>query len=80
MSWIWNGMMAFALLMLIALLATFLALDASRQVAKQQPKVYEVMAMRMKGDSVTIEPGWTPFGVDSATNVVYVIREKVEVD
>ena len=77
-GWIWNAMMAFALFMFIGLIATFLALDASKQMARKRPQVYEVMAVRMKGDQITLQPGWTPFSVNPEANVVYVIKEVMD--
>jgi len=44
------------------------------------PVTYEVMAVKMKGDTITIEEGWEPFGVSATANVIYVKRRTVNAE
>lgn len=78
MNWLFGSMMGFALLMLVSLIVTMLALDHNRVQLSKRPQVYEVMAVKMKGDCITIEEGWEPFGVSPTANVIYVKRRKAD--
>jgi hypothetical protein len=38
------------------------------------------MAVKIEGDTITIEEGWEPFGVSATTNVIYVKRRKANAE
>jgi hypothetical protein len=76
MNWLYGTMIVVAFTCLIML--SFIIYHIKKE--QVGPVVYEVMAVKMKGDTITIEEGWEPFGIGTPANVIYVKRRKVNAE